>query len=83
MSTINCEEIEIGEGVGYKYLPTEDKTYPHLTLEDKEILDAVIYKFGNATTNEIVNTMHHEDAYTETAPKDVISFKYAKTLSLS
>ena len=83
LNTINCEEIEIGEGVGYKYLPTEDKTYPHLTLEDKEILDAVIYKFGNATTNEIVNTMHHEDAYTETAPKDVISFKYAKTLSLS
>ena len=83
LSTINCEEIEIGEGVGYKYLPTEDKTYPHLTLEDKEILDAVIYKFGNATTNEIVNTMHHEDAYTETAPKDIIPFKYAKTLSLS
>ena len=83
LSTINCEEIEIGEGVGYKYLPTDDKTYPNLTLEDKEILDAVICKFGNATTNEIVNTMHHEDAYTETAPKDVISFKYAKTLSLS
>lgn len=83
LSTINCEEIEIGEGVGYKYLPTDDKTYPNLTLEDKEILDAVICKFGNATTNEIVNTMHHEDAYTETAPKDIIPFKYAKTLSLS
>ena len=82
LSTINCEEIEIGEGVGYKYLPTDDKTYPNLTLEDKEILDAVICKFGNATTNEIVNTMHHEDAYTETAPKDIIPFKYAKTLSL-
>ena len=82
LSAINCEEIEIGDGVGYKYLPTEDKTYPHLTLEDKEILDAVICRFGSATTNEIVNTMHHEDAYTETAPKDIIPFKYAKTLSL-
>ena len=27
LSTINCEEIEIGDGVGYRYLPTEDKSY--------------------------------------------------------
>ena len=83
LSTINCEEIEIGDGVGYRYLPTEDKNYPYLTSEDKEILDAVICRFGNATTNEIVDTMHREDAYKETAPKDIILFKYAKNLSLS
>ena len=83
LSTINCEEIEIGDGVGYRYLPTEDKNYPYLTSEDKEILDAVICRFGNATTNEIVDTMHREDAYKETAPKDIILFKYTDTLSLS
>ena len=33
--------------------------------------------------NEIVDTMHKEDAYTETAPHDIIQFKYAKTLSLT
>ena len=83
LSTINCEEIEIGDGVGYRYLPTEDKDYPYLTSEVKEILDAVICRFGNATTNEIVDTMHREDAYKETAPKDIILFKYTDTLSLS
>lgn len=83
LSTINCEEIEIGDGVGYRYLPTVDKSYPYLTSEDKEILDAVICRFGKATTNEIVDTMHREDAYKETAPKDIILFKYAKNLSLS
>ena len=60
-----------------------DKNYPYLTSEDKEILDAVICRFGNATTNEIVDTMHREDAYKETEPKDIILFKYTDTLSLS
>ena len=27
--------------------------------------------------------MHHEDAYTETAPNDIIQFKYAASLSLT
>ena len=35
------------------------------------ILDAVINRFGKLPKNEIVNTMHKEDAYTETAPHDI------------
>lgn len=83
LSTIHCEEIDMGDGTGYKFLPTEDKGYPHLTLEDMEILDAVIQRFGKVSKSEIVETMHREDAYTETAPHDIIQFKYAQTLSLS
>ena len=83
LSAIHCEEIEMGDGTGYKFLPTENKEYPHLTPEDREILDAVILRFGRASKNEIVETMHQEDAYTETAPHDIIQFKYAQTLSLS
>ena len=83
LSTIRCEEIEMGDGTGYKFLPTESKEYPHLTTEDREILDAVIQRFGKASKNRIVEAMHQEDAYTETAPNDIIQFKYAKTLSLS
>ena len=82
LSTIQCEEVEIGEGTGYRFLPTENKNYPYLTPENKAILDAVIEQFGNASKAEIVRTMHQEDAYTETAPNDIIQFKYAKTLSL-
>ena len=82
LSAIHCEEIDMGDGTGYRFLPTEDKTYPTLTSEDREILDAVIQRFGRASKNEIVETMHHEDAYTETAPNDIIQFKYAASLSL-
>ena len=82
LSAIHCEEIDMGDGTGYRFLPTEDKTYPTLTSEDREILDAVIQRFGRASKNEIVETMHHEDAYTETAPNDIIQFKYAASLSI-
>lgn len=83
LSTIHYEEVEMGEGTGYKFLPSEEKEYPHLTSEDMEILDSVIKRFGKVPKNEIVDTMHKEDAYTETAPHDVIQFKYAKALSLA
>lgn len=83
LSTIHCEEIEMGDGTGVKFLPTEDKVYPHLTAEDMGVLDAIIQRFGRASKNEIVETMHREDSYTETAPHDIIQFKYSKTLSLA
>lgn len=83
LSTIHCEEIEIGDGVGYKFLPTKDKHYTHLTLEDREILDAVIQRFGKASKSQIVEAMHQEDAYIKTAPHDIIQFKYTQTLGLS
>lgn len=82
LSAIHCEEIDMGDGTGYRFLPTENKTYPTLGSEDREILDAVIQRFGRSSKNEIVETMHHEDAYTETAPNDIIQFKYAATLSI-
>ena len=54
-----------------------------IAIEDMEILDAVIQRFGKLSKNEIVEMMHNEDAYTETAPHDIIQFKYAKTLSVA
>ena len=82
LSTIHCEEIDMGDGTGQKFLPTESKEYPHLTAEDKKILDVIIQRFGKTSKNLIVEAMHQEDAYTQTAPNDIISFKYAQTLSL-
>lgn len=83
LSTIHYEEVDIGDGIGYKFPPSEVKECPFLTQDDIDILDAVIQRFGKISKNEIVDTMHKEDAYTETAPHDVIQFKYAKTLSLA
>lgn len=83
LSTINCEEIDIGNGTGYKFLPIKDKKYKNLSLNDIEVLNAVIERFGKVLKNEVVETMHQEDAYTKTALYDIIQFKYTKTLSLS
>ena len=83
LSTIHYEELEMGDGTGYRFLPSENKEYTHLTPEDMEILDVVIQRFGRLPKNEIVDMMHKEDAYTETAPHDIIQFKYAKALSLT
>ena len=83
LGTIHCEEIDIGDETGFKFLPTENKDYFYLTPEDKDVLDAVVQRFGAMSRRMLVKTMHKEDAYTETAPNDIIQFKYAKTLSLS
>ena len=83
LSSIHCEEIDMGEGTGYKFLPTDNKEYPNLSPEDQSVLDDIIRRFGNTPKAEIVEIMHQEDAYTETAPGDIIQFKYAWTLSIS
>lgn len=83
LSTIHYEEIEMGDGTGFKFLSSEDNEYPHLTSKDMEILDSVIQRFGKVSKNEIVDAMHKENAFTETAPHDIIQFKYSKTLSMA
>lgn len=81
LSGVRYEEIEIGDGTAYRFLPTENKVYPYLAPEDIEILDAVIGRFGKATKDEIVNAMHKEKAYIETDVRDIIQFKHAASLS--
>ena len=81
LDTIPYEEVDMGDGTGYRFLPTKEKEYPHLTPADRAILDMVIQRFGRLPTNQLVDAMRKEDAYTKTAPHDVILFTYAKTLS--
>lgn len=83
LSNILCEEIETGDGTAYRFLPTEDKEYPHLTNEDRAILDVVIRRFGKASKDEIAGILYQEEAYRNTASGDIIPFPYAQDLSLS
>lgn len=63
--------------------PRRRKPYSlFLTEEDKGVLDVVIEKLGKMTKNQIVSFMHNEQAYIETAPKDIIPFKYAANLQI-
>ena len=73
----------MGEGTGYKFLPTETKEYPNLSSDDQGVLDDIIRRFGNTPKAEIVEIMYQEDAYIETAPGGIIQFKHALMLSIS
>ena len=57
-------------------------TFPALAKDEKDILDIVIAKLGKMSKNEIINFMHKEQAYTETAPRGILQFKYAENLQI-
>lgn len=79
---VPCEEVDFGETIAYHFFPSKTNDYKSLDDEDKRILDIVIDKLGQMTKYEIVSFMHQEQAYKETAPRAIISFKYANTLQL-
>lgn len=76
------EEVEMGDGTGYKFDASIDKVYLSLQNEEISILDTVISKLGKMSKDEIVSFMHTEQAYMQTAPRDIIQFKYAENLKI-
>lgn len=79
---IPCEEVDLGETYAYYFRLPENSDYPFLEDEDKEILGIIIEKFGKMRKSEIVEYMHKERAYRETAPRGIISFQYAEDLRI-
>ena len=79
---VEYEEIEMGDGTGYHFKETDHKEYPFLSPEDMDILDEIIRIFGKSSKDAIVESMHKEQAYRETAPRTIISFSYANMLSI-
>lgn len=79
---VPCEEVDMGETNAYHFSLKEAVSFPFLSDEDMKILDIVIEKLGKMTKNEIISFMHEEQAYVETAPRDVIQFKYAESLQI-
>ena len=79
---VPCEEVDMGETNAYHFSLNEKTDFPSLSADDKAILDTVIEELGNMTKDEIVSFMHKERAYIETAPRDVIQFKYAESLQI-
>lgn len=82
LKDVPCEEIDIGETIAYRFELKEKTDFPALSDEDKSILDIVIKKLGKLSKDEIVAFMHQEQAYIETAPYDIIQFKYAQFLQI-
>lgn len=82
LNTIPSEEIDMGDGIGHKFLPTKCNDYPHLSKEDIAVLETVSNRFGKSSTKEIVEIMHQEDAFICTPPKEIIMYEYSKNLSM-
>lgn len=82
LKDVPCEEVDIGETSAYHFSLTGEKNFSALSKEEKDILDFVIEKLGKMSKNEIIDFMHKERAYVETAPRDVIQFKYAEYLQI-
>lgn len=82
LKDVPCEEVDMGETSTYHFSLTGEKNFSALSKEEKDILDFVIEKLGKMSKNEMIDFMHKERAYVETAPRDVIQFKYAEYLQI-
>ena len=82
LKDVPCEEVDMGETNAYYFSLNKKTSFPSLSDDDMAILDAVIEKLGKMTKDEIISFMHKERAYIETAPRDVIQFKYAESLQI-
>lgn len=79
---VPCEEVDMGETIAYQFSLEEAKSFPSLSDDDKNILNIVIEKIGKMSKNQIVSFMHKEQAYVETAQRDVIPFSFAENLQI-
>ena len=82
LKDVPCEEVDMGETNAYHFALSGECKFSALSKDDKEILDLVIDKLGKMSKNDIIAFMHKEQAYVETAPRDVIQFKYAESLQI-
>lgn len=82
LKNVPCEEVDLGETTAYHFVLHDEDQYLTLTDEDKAILDTVIVQLGKMSKNEIVEFMHNEKAYIQTAPRDVISYSHALELQI-
>ena len=58
------------------------KAHDILTKEEKEMIKLVVNNFKNYSAKNIVEYMHKEKAYIETPMFQIISYEYAKDLSI-
>lgn len=84
---ISLEGIEyhikgIGESEGILFEQSKDFDINGLSDDEKNCIDTVIEKFQYTKTEELTKTLHNEAAYKETKPGEIISFRFAKDLSL-
>lgn len=85
-SLMNLENLNVREEVSLNYdsmfhiYPSKNMDYSILNNEERAILNKVIAKFKDYKASDIVNYMHEEKAYKETAPGEIIPYSLAKEI---
>ena len=82
LHNVKVEEIERDDNVLYKILPNYSINLDLITSQEKLIIDEVINKFIKYNANDIVEFMHNEEAYKNTTNGEVISYEFAKCISM-
>jgi len=80
LPSINVLEEENPEYTAYKILPNPDFHLYDFTFDELDILQNVIKKFKNFSTQQIVSYMHEENAYKFTEDHEIIPFSYALSI---
>ena len=75
-------EVDFGEGTGLKFSANSNTDFSALSLDEQAVLNTVVEKLGFMKTEAIIDYMHEEDAYKNTSERQLISYRYAKNLSL-
>lgn len=78
--SIDLEEIEENDSV--KYLIKGVSTECKLNKEELISINAIVNRFKDFSTSDIVSYMHKEEAYLNTKNKEFISYEYAKSINI-
>lgn len=79
---VEFDEIEYRDYTGYRFKSSPDFRVNKLSDTEIEVIDEVIERFKNYSTEQIIERMHEEEAYKNTPKNQPISYKYARSLSI-
>lgn len=79
---IQFETVLYGENIGYKFKTSPSFEIKELSELEIETLDYIITHLGDFNTDEIVHKMHEEEAYKCTGSNCIISYNFAKELTI-
>lgn len=79
---LEAQEVIIGEYSGENYVAKEEADISLFEEEELETIDLIIKKLGHMGSRALTNLSHKEAAYKMTSHKQVISYSFAKDLSV-
>lgn len=80
LPTVRVDEEENEKGTMYHIMPLSPPVNPMFSLEEQDILSRVASKFKDFNSKEIIDYMHNEEVYKNTADGEVILYSHARTI---